>query len=100
MNPLVPADKQPNPFLDANLGLEPELLAGPPQVRVRDAHVTRLVAVALDPSLAPERAADQRDQPVEPHAGPTPDVDRLREPLPAGAPRPLHPPPHASHAVR
>src|SRR2546430_1090845 len=77
MNPLVPADEESNPFLDADLGPEPELPAGAPQVGVREPHVPRLVAVALDPHLAAERARDELDQPVEPHPRTSADVDRL-----------------------
>src|SRR5260370_1236103 len=88
MNPLVPADKPLNPFLNADLGLEPELLAGPPQVGVREPHVTRLVAAAPDPRLAPERVRGQRAQPVGPHAGPAPAVARLGRRAPGGGPPP------------
>src|SRR2546430_8863829 len=74
MDRLVPADEESNPFLDADLGPEPELPAGAPQVGVREPHVPRLVTVALDPHLAAERASDQLDQPIQPHPGASADV--------------------------
>src|SRR2546423_15570363 len=77
MGRLVPADEEPNPFLDADLGPEAELPGGAPQVRIREPHVPRLIAVALDAYLAAERARDQVDQPIEPHPRAAADVDRL-----------------------
>src|SRR5438094_8002993 len=77
MDRLVPADEESNPFLDADLGPEPELPAGAPQVGVREPHVPRLVAVALDPHLAAELASDQLDRPIQPHPGASADADRL-----------------------
>jgi len=57
MDRLVPADEESNPFLDADLGPEPELPAGAPQVGVREPHVPRLVAVTLDAHRAAIREA-------------------------------------------
>src|SRR2546430_15086544 len=85
MRRLVPTDEFPNAFLDADRGAVPELALGTTQVRGREPHVSRLVAVALDPHLTPQRSPDQLDQLVEPHARPAADVDRLRPPRP---PRP------------
>src|SRR5204863_7800251 len=90
MDRLVPADEESNPFLDADLGPEPELPAGAPQVGVREPHVPRLVAVALDPHLAAERASDQLDQPIQPHPGASADVDRLGDAAGPGTPGPGH----------
>src|SRR5207302_11280036 len=84
MGRLVPADEEPNPFLDADLGPEAELPAGAPQVGIREPHVPRLVAVALDPHLAAERARDQLDQPIKPHPRAAADVDRLGRPAGTG----------------
>src|SRR5256885_15082332 len=90
MNPLVPADEESNPFLDADLGPKTELPAGAPQVGVREPHVPRLVAMAFDPHLAAQRARDQLDQSVEPNPGASADVDRLRGPTAAGTLGPSH----------
>src|SRR5439155_27271437 len=51
--------------------------------------------------LAPERAADQLDQVVEPHPRPAPDVDRDGDPgLPRGGPGgPLHRGQDAVHTI-
>src|SRR5256886_15532706 len=100
MNPLVPADEESNPFLDADLGPEPELPAGPPQVGVREPHVPRLVAVALDPHLAAERARDELDQPVEPHPRTSADVDPLADPPGARPRRPAQGPPQPPGPTR
>src|ERR1051326_9282051 len=90
MHRLVPADEESNPFLYADLGPEPELPAGAPQVGVREPHVPRLIAVALDPHLAAERASDQLDQPIQPHPGAPADVDRLGDAPRPGTPGPGH----------
>src|SRR5438445_10173689 len=90
MSRLVPADEEPDPFLDADFGPEAELLAGAPQVGIREPHVPRLVAVALDPHLAAERARDQLDQSIEPHPRAPTDVDRLGDPAGAGTLGPGH----------
>src|SRR5207253_3100489 len=90
MDRLVPADEESNPFLDADLGPEPELPAGAPQVGVREPHVPRLVAVALDPHRAAERASDQLDQPIQPHPGASADVDGLGDAAGPGTLGPGH----------
>src|ERR1051325_12179489 len=90
MHRLVPADEESNPFFDADLGPEPELPAGAPQVGVREPHVPRLIAVALDPHLAAERASDQLDQPIQPHPGAPADVDRLGDGAGPGSLGPSH----------
>src|SRR5260370_27677425 len=95
MHRLVPADELPNAFLDSHRGAVPELALGTTQIRGREPHVARLVAVALDPHLTPQRPPDQLDQVVEPHARPAADVDRLGQPRP---PRPGGPLPRGQGA--
>src|SRR2546423_8896584 len=85
MRRLVPADELPYAFLDPDHRPVPKLTLGAAQVRRGQPHVARLVAVALDADLAPQRPPDQLDQSVEPHARPAADIDRLRPPR--------HPPP-------
>src|SRR5260370_35110132 len=87
MHRLVPTDELPNAFVDSHRGAVPELALGTTQVRGREPHVSRLVAVALDPHLTPQRSPDQLDQVGEPHARPAADVDRLDEPPPLPPPR-------------
>src|SRR6266540_6474599 len=102
MNRLVPADELPNAFLDPDRGPVPELALGAAQVRRGKLDVARLVAVALDPDLAPQRLPDQVDQSVESHARPAADVDRFGEPPPS-RPRPgspFHGGEDAVHAIR
>src|SRR5258707_13418830 len=94
MDRLIPANEFPNAFLDADRGPVSELPLGTPQVRRGEPHVARLLAVALDPHLAPQRSSDQLDQVIEPHARPAADIDRLGEPPPpppAGGPFPRRP---------
>src|SRR2546426_6752566 len=79
MRRLVPTDELPNAFLESDRGAVPELALGTTQVRGREPHVSRLVAVALNPHLTPQRSPDQLDQVVEPHARPAADVDRRSE---------------------
>src|SRR3989442_10153594 len=97
---LIPADELPNTFLDADRGVVPQLALGAPQVRRGKPHVARLVAVALDPDLPPQRPPDQLDQPVEAHSCPATDVDRLGgalRPPPGG---PFHGGDAGLHAIR
>src|SRR5438067_7748527 len=97
---LVPTDELPNAFLDADRRAVRQLALSAPQVRRSQPHVTRLVAVALDPDLAPQGPPDQLDQSVEAHPRPAADVDRLgqpRRPAPAG---PFHGGEDAVHAIR
>src|SRR3989441_4590141 len=70
MRRLIPTDEFPNAFLDADRRAVPELALGTTQIRGREPHISRLVAVALDPHLTPQRPPDQLDQLVEPHARP------------------------------
>src|SRR5205807_9649379 len=100
MGRLVPADEEPNPFLDADLGPEAELPAGAPRAAIREPPVPRLVAVALDPHLAAERARDQLDQPIEPHPRAAADVDRLGRPAGTGTLGPGHGRQDAVNAIR
>src|SRR5438094_9629330 len=100
MRRLVPTDELPNAFLDADRGAVPELALGTTQVRGREPHVSRLVAVALDPHLTPQRSPDQLDQVVEPHARPAADVDRLGQPPPPRPGGPFHGREDAVHAIR
>src|SRR5436189_258819 len=97
---LIPADELPNTFLDADRGVVPQRALGAPQVRRGKPHVTRLVAVALDPDLPPQRPPDQLDQPVEAHARPATDVDRLGEPLRPRPGGPFYGGEDAVHAIR
>src|SRR5882762_2857372 len=101
MNGLVPANELPNAFLDPDRGPVPELALGAAQVRRGESYVARLVAVALDPHLAPQRPSDQLDQSVEPHTRPAADIDRLGEPPPRPRPAgPFHGGQDAVHAIR
>src|SRR5947199_10363823 len=88
MRRLVPTDELPNAFLDADRGAVPELALGTTQARGREPHVSRLVAVALDPHLTPERWRGQLDPALEPHARPAADVEPLGQP---SGPRPSSP---------
>src|SRR6059058_6155555 len=100
MRRLVPTDELPNAFLESDRGAVPELALGTTQVRGREPHVSRLVAVALDPHLTPQRSPDQLDQVVEPHARPAADVDRLGQPRRPGPGGPFHGGEDAVHAIR
>src|SRR5256884_8934611 len=100
MRRLVPTDELPDAFLESDRGAVPELARGTPEVGGGEPHVSRLVAVALDPHLTPQRSPDQLDQLVEPHARPAADVDRLgqpRRPRPGG---PFHGGEDAVHTIR
>src|SRR6266550_122916 len=70
MRRLVPTDELPNAFLESDRGAVPELALGTTQIRGREPHISRLVAVALDPHLTPQRPPDQLDQLVGPQARP------------------------------
>src|SRR5438128_12519151 len=100
MRRLVPTDELPNAFLDADRGAVPELALGTTQVRGREPHVSRLVAVALDPHLTPQRSPGQLDQVVEPHARPAADVKRRGPPRRPGPVGPFHGAEGAVHALR
>src|SRR5438046_10748032 len=100
MRRLVPTDELPNAFLDADRGAVPELALGTTQVRGREPAGSRLVAVALDPHLTPQRSPDQLDQVVEPHARPAADVDRLGQPRRPRPGSPFHGGEDAVHAIR
>src|ERR1700704_1575342 len=100
MGRLVPANELPNAFLDSDGGAVPELALSAAQVRRREPYVARLVAVTLDPYVAPQRPSDQLDQPVEPHARPATDIDRLGEPRGPRPASPLHGGQDAVHAIR
>src|SRR5882762_11216529 len=97
---LVPADELPNAFLDADRGAVRQLALGATQIRRGEPHVTGLVAVALDPDLAPQGPPDQLDQPVEAHPRPTTDIDRFGQPPRPGPGGPFHGGEDAVHAIR
>src|SRR2546430_9745318 len=100
MRRLVPTDELPNAFLESDRGAVPELALGTTQIRSREPHISRLVAVALDPHLTPQRPPDQLDQLVEPHARPAADVDRLGQPPPPRPRGPFHGGEDGVHAIR
>src|SRR3989442_920973 len=100
MDRLIPANEFPNAFLDADGGPVPELTLGAAQVRRGQPHVAGLLAVALDPHLAPQRPSDQLDQAVEPHAPPAADIDGLGEPRRPRPGGPFHGGQDAIHAIR
>src|SRR5260370_1084780 len=77
MGRLVPADELANALLDADAGPVVELTRRAAQVGRGGGHVPRLVGHLFDDRFAAERAADQREEAVEPYALAPADVEVL-----------------------